>query len=261
MRKLDNPTIEQIDHSFSESRGFGEHKQIAVGLLRRTIDILESCSISHQLIAGTLLGHVRHKGFIPWDDDIDVLVDISILDKLEEIFNNYGEEICILNSESHLVKFCFKNEGIEVNGKWAHIWHDKIYKNNGEYRWPYVDLFTYRIQDSIARKPIVYGNINSYRGTPQCAIQPEKSKKSMHFFGRDWDTSEFLPVQPADFLGVNVNIPKNPDYFLKLNYGNEYEAIIKSSHYSHKIEESIPGQIIIDKHFYDSYLEKKNAQP
>lgn len=63
-------------------------------LQEKLVDILawfhELCveqGLRYYIIGGTLLGAVRHGGFIPWDDDVDVAMPRADYDKLKDSFN------------------------------------------------------------------------------------------------------------------------------------------------------------------------------
>ena len=49
-----------------------ELKKTEIDLLKLFIDTCKKLNLHYYVVGGTLLGAVRHKGFIPWDDDIDV---------------------------------------------------------------------------------------------------------------------------------------------------------------------------------------------
>ena len=65
-----------------------EIKEILLDLLKTIKQVCAQHNLRYFLAGGTLLGAIRHNGFIPWDDDIDITMPRVDLMKLVEVFKN-----------------------------------------------------------------------------------------------------------------------------------------------------------------------------
>ena len=54
-------------------------------MVRRFVEVCEEHHLTYWMMGGTLLGAVRHKGFIPWDNDIDLAMPRADYNRLLEI--------------------------------------------------------------------------------------------------------------------------------------------------------------------------------
>lgn len=55
-------------------------------------------NIKYQIWGGTLLGAIRHQGFIPWDDDSDIIMLREEYEKFKKVANQLNPDICFFQN-------------------------------------------------------------------------------------------------------------------------------------------------------------------
>ena len=96
---------------------FEEHKKIMLDILLYFDNFCKEHNLRYYLADGSLIGAVRHKGFIPWDDDIDLEMPRPDWIKLKELFKDQGHYVLCApgdkDSRFHFIKI-YDNRTIKI---------------------------------------------------------------------------------------------------------------------------------------------------
>jgi phosphorylcholine metabolism protein LicD len=175
-----------------------DHKML-YSLMERTNLLFVDGGIEYFMIAGSLLGAVRYRGRMPWDDDIDVGMPEEDIKRFETLpFSKYG--LGIKN-----VTFGYKIYDLKNNRK---LGDEKVF--------PFIDVFTFR------KKP------GGYEYT---------SKWARKLWPREYLTeNELYPLSTCIYGGMVIPCPNKPIQFLDRVFPNwDKFAYISGSHTGGKL--------------------------
>lgn len=103
-----------------------------IALLQTFVSALEASNITYFMYFGTLLGSYRHHGFIPWDDDIDIVVDYRQKMLLTSVLTKIPEYKLMPGPDVWLLKFFSTKNGSDIPDK------------RWRWRWPFIDIFFFK---------------------------------------------------------------------------------------------------------------------
>jgi len=219
-------------------------KKINNELLQILIEVDRICKekqLNYILIGGTLLGAVRHNGFIPWDDDIDIAMPREDFSRFIQYANNnlrtnfyldyyttnkrYWLPFAKVRLKNTVYQECAVKADIENNGFWIDIFPLDYTQNNSQ---SHLAKKKNRIKTFIW--PIIF-NKNSK------TIKTVKGWKKIAYIFTYLIPNKLLINSREQIMQSENRL--NHDYFI--NYGSQYDV----TRQTHKISEVLPTKPIM----------------
>ena len=163
----------------------------------------EQNGIDYWACGGTLLGAVRHSGFIPWDNDIDVCIMLSDLNKVK-IKLDGQDTLAYYECEIGLRVYIKGGGGGGGGGV-----HDN--DNSVENEFPFLDVF---ICDYCNRHTIKYCGFLSNKGAPTWFINDLYPNEHIY-------KHELYPLKKVAFENITISVPNNEINLLYRNFSDK----------------------------------------
>jgi len=110
--------MEEYDTTITKEEFFSildyarEKQKIVFEIFQEFYEICSTHDIQFSLCEGSLLGAVRHGGFVPWDDDIDIYMTLKNISKLKSV---PSQSLTITNSNYPNLYFCKNSSNQKID--------------------------------------------------------------------------------------------------------------------------------------------------